>query len=311
MIRNMNFIIGVDAGATTTVVAVGNSNGKKISEIKTNGANLHALSDAEFISTISKAIAGAMRTGCVTGVPAAVCLGIAGLDSEKDGRRARILSVKIFPKLNRKKIIVVNDIETSWTANVRGENGIVLISGTGSHAFGRNASGESAHVGGMDWLLSDEGSAFEVGREVLRAAVRSEDGRESSLLEKLVKQKLRVRSMRNITHLWYQSQFNKSAIAHFAILATVAAKRGDRVAMQILEKASCELALMVNALVWRLSFQHTKVELITVGGQINHDHYIRRRLIERIHKKFPLIDIKFARRQSVDGALSLAAQLIK
>lgn len=307
----MNFIIGIDAGATTTVVSIGDAGGKKISEIKTHGANLHAVSDAEFVSTISKAIAAAMRHARVAGSPKAVCFGIAGLDSDSDVRHARILSAKIFPKLNHKKIVIVNDIETAWAANVRGENGIVLISGTGSHAFGRNVSGECAHVGGMDWLLSDEGSAFEVGREVLRAVVRSEDGRAPSLLEKIVKKKLLVRSMRDTIRLWYGMQFNKAAVAQFSVFASVAAKRGDRVAMKILEQAADDLALMVKTLIQRLALQRTKVELITVGSQINHDHYIRRRFIERIHKKFPLIETKTARRQSVDGALSLAARAIK
>jgi N-acetylglucosamine kinase-like BadF-type ATPase len=51
----------------------------------------------------------------------------------------------------------------------------VLISGTGSVAYGRNQDGETARAGGYGPWLGDEGSAFEIGRRAVSAVARSCD----------------------------------------------------------------------------------------------------------------------------------------
>ncbi len=53
--------------------------------------------------------------------------------------------------------------------------GVLVISGTGSIAFGRNQNGETARAGGWGPNVSDEGSAFWVGREAVAAALRAFD----------------------------------------------------------------------------------------------------------------------------------------
>ena len=53
--------------------------------------------------------------------------------------------------------------------------GIVLIAGTGSAAYGRNAAGETARAGGYGPWVGDEGSAFEIGRRAVAAVARTRD----------------------------------------------------------------------------------------------------------------------------------------
>lgn len=54
--------------------------------------------------------------------------------------------------------------------------GIVISSGTGSCVLGRNASGRLAKIGGHEHIVSDEGSAYSLGRAALRAAAEAIDG---------------------------------------------------------------------------------------------------------------------------------------
>ena len=42
--------------------------------------------------------------------------------------------------------------------------GVIVIAGTGSIAYGRNAQGASARAGGWGSAISDEGSAHWIGR---------------------------------------------------------------------------------------------------------------------------------------------------
>ena len=53
----------------------------------------------------------------------------------------------------------------------------MLIAGTGSIAYGRDAEGRAARAGGWGYVLGDEGSGYWLGRQALRAVVRSSDGR--------------------------------------------------------------------------------------------------------------------------------------
>src|ERR1700733_7704143 len=55
--------------------------------------------------------------------------------------------------------------------------GIVVIAGTGSIAYGRNAGGEAARAGGWGHMIGDEGSGYWIGREALAAVMRGADGR--------------------------------------------------------------------------------------------------------------------------------------
>src|SRR5690606_40864022 len=54
--------------------------------------------------------------------------------------------------------------------------GIALIAGTGSIAFARNERGETGRSGGWGHIFGDEGSAYMVAVDALRA-VRSEERR--------------------------------------------------------------------------------------------------------------------------------------
>ena len=67
------------------------------------------------------------------------------------------------------RVVVVNDALVALEAAIPGGPGVVIISGTGSIAYGRNAAGEAARAGGWGYVLGDEGSGYWIGRAALRA----------------------------------------------------------------------------------------------------------------------------------------------
>lgn len=72
-----------------------------------------------------------------------------------------------------RRVKVLSDVELAWRAALGGAAGIVVIAGTGSIAFGKNAAGRRARAGGLGPLLGDEGSSFWIGREWLRTRPES------------------------------------------------------------------------------------------------------------------------------------------
>jgi glucosamine kinase len=72
-----------------------------------------------------------------------------------------------------RKITVISDVEAAYRGALGGSAGILLLAGTGSMALGRDPHGRWERAGGWGPLLGDEGSAFWIGREWLRATMRT------------------------------------------------------------------------------------------------------------------------------------------
>jgi len=68
-----------------------------------------------------------------------------------------------------REIRVISDAEAAYLGALGEGAGVVLLAGTGSMALGRDPRGKWARAGGLGPLLGDEGSAFWIGREWLRA----------------------------------------------------------------------------------------------------------------------------------------------
>ena len=115
-----------------------------------------------------------MRSASATVGPAAICLGIAGVDRPNDAAVVRGIMKRIGFKA---RVLIVNDALIALETGAPGQPGVVIISGTGSIAYGRNAAGEAARSGGWGYVLGDEGSGYWIGRAALRAVLREADHR--------------------------------------------------------------------------------------------------------------------------------------
>lgn len=71
-----------------------------------------------------------------------------------------------------RRVQVISDVEAAYQGALGERAGVLLLAGTGSIALGRDARGRWAREGGLGPLLGDEGSAFWIGREWLRASAR-------------------------------------------------------------------------------------------------------------------------------------------
>lgn len=144
---------------------------------------------------------------------------------------------------------LVNDVESAWAAGLDLADGIVIIAGTGSIAYGVNGT-RTMRCGGWDYELGDEGSGGWLGKELLRAFTRQCDGREpSGPLRDLVRQELGLVDDFDVISFAQQHMGNRSRISGLAPLVSAAAEAGDASARHILERAAREEAEMVAAIV--------------------------------------------------------------
>ena len=91
-------------------------------------------------------------------------------------------------RLSEATVSITTDLAITLHAAVGDKEGIILVVGTGSGAYGRDAKGHTARAGGRGPWFSDEGSGFDIGRRALAAVVRAEEkrGPQTALSQKVL-----------------------------------------------------------------------------------------------------------------------------
>ena len=147
-------------------------------------------------------------------VSVALVNGIAGVDRPDD----HAVIGGIMKRIGRQaRILIVNAALVALEAGAPQQPGIVVISGTGSIAYGRNARGEAARAGGWGYVLGDEGSGYWIGRAALRAVLRESDERgPKTALSPLLLAHFGVERAQGLIHEVYHSTLKPSAIGALA-----------------------------------------------------------------------------------------------
>lgn len=309
--QTMAYVLGIDAGATKTTAAIGDAT-HILSQGKSGPGNLHAASE----TTVSTHIIAAVRKAInLLDQPpehfSHIVVGMAGIDSPQDQIKAERLIKKVMQPWSKRSttLSVVNDIHIVRRSGGEAKYGVALIAGTGSHCFGINPAGDMAYAGGLEYILADEGSGYDMGLKALRAAVQSADGRtRHTVLQEAVLQHYKIKSIRALEPLVYHSEhFGKTEIGQLAKLVDVAAASGDWRALEIMDETIYALVQHVRAVVRRLHLQKSTFDLVVVGGlfDINAIPFLQR--FERAIKKFaPKVHLVRPTQPPVWGAVRLA-----
>ena len=137
-------VLGIDAGGTKTVALLADADGRIVAEGRAGGANLRAHGELEVEKMLHEVIDQVDATGRDI-APAAVCLGIAGVDREDDGRIIRDIMRRLGFRSNT---LIVNDALIALVAGAGASPGVVVVAGTGSIAYGVSQRGVAARAGG-------------------------------------------------------------------------------------------------------------------------------------------------------------------
>jgi N-acetylglucosamine kinase-like BadF-type ATPase len=148
-----------------------------------------------------------------------------------------------------------NDVVCGWAGALGGADGVNIVAGTGSIAYGEYA-GRSARAGGWGELFSDEGSAYWLAREGLRLFSRMSDGRAPrGALYECVRHHFALQEDLDLCAAIYgKSVAQRSQFAQLSRVVAEAANAGDAAARALFLQAAQELADMVDAV-------HTQIQV--------------------------------------------------
>jgi N-acetylglucosamine kinase-like BadF-type ATPase len=305
------FIIGIDGGGTKTDAIIANLNGEIVAEDTGGSANFQMLGVEPVAQTLIDIIHNLIdRAHADIKNVQMVVIGLtgAGRRGDRDRIYKGILSYARRRNLVLPEILIETDARIALEGALSGKPGMVLIAGTGSIMLAKDIDGKFHRVGGWGRFIGDEGSAYGIGVEALRAVAKHMDGRgEETLITRLIAEKFKLSDMSEIITQIYRGRFD---IAKVAPLVMKAAETGDKIAVEILEKACYELILHIKAMLKRGRFGE-KILLAFVGGVIENENYVSIQLKKRIQENFPQIIVKKPDFPPAYGAIVLGINKIK
>lgn len=247
------YLMGIDGGGSTVRVVIVTPALDVRAEYIGPAVNPSAVGREEAASRIQAAMRETIRQAGltpdqITGVGA----GIAGASNRfawaVDWVREVVQAVT-----PQARVVPSSDYEIALVGAKGQRLGILLLAGTGSLAYGVNAAGQSALVGGWGYLLGDEGSGYWLGSQALRAVARMADGRgRNTLLSKKLLKALHFTQPLDILPWLYGESPRVQEIARLAPLVLECAAQRDPVARSIVENGAFDLALAVRSVMHRL-----------------------------------------------------------
>ena len=294
-------VLGIDAGGTRTVCLLADGTGRIVSEARGPGANLQAIGEIEVERVLHSIIREAI--GNRTEPPAAICLGMAGVDRPHDSEIVRTILTRVG---HGARVLVVNDALVALEAGVPDAPGIVVIAGTGSIAYGRDAANRAARAGGWGYVLGDEGSGYWLGRQALRGVWRAADGRgPGTMLTARVLAHFHVNQPQDLVREIYYGGTRPAAIASLARAVQAAADDDeDPLAIHIIDVGAAELAGAALSVATRLGQRDSPV--ILAGGTLLNVTRLREGVMRRLHATLPLAPVRALDVEPAVGAVRLA-----
>jgi len=204
-----------------------------------------------------------------------------------------------------------NDMVCGWAGALAGADGINIVAGTGSIAYGEY-DGRRARAGGWGELFSDEGSSYWLAREGLRLFSRMSDGRlPRGPLHEQVQRHFALASDLDLCAAIYGKEIaQRSQFAQLSKLVAAAAAEGDQAALGLFESAAEELADMIDAVRGQLRIPaQASVLVSSSGGMFQPGNGLRAALSAQLQRRSAQYRFIEARLPPDMGAVIQAARL--
>jgi N-acetylglucosamine kinase-like BadF-type ATPase len=258
------FFLGVDGGQSSTTALIGDETGT-ILGMGIAGPCNH-VGAAEGPAKLKRVVLECLSSAC----------GQAGLDPETISFSSACFGMSGGPDdkktllsefIRTATLVITDDAAIALSGALCGEPGIVTIGGTGSISFGRDGVGRRARAGGWGYVFGDEGGAFDIVRNGLRASLRHEEGwGPATSLHSVFLVKTGCANVNAVLHAFYTAEWPRSRVAALAPFINAHAESGDVVAIQILREAAEKLATFSLAVRGQLWDGAEPVQFSFIGG---------------------------------------------
>jgi glucosamine kinase len=290
-------VIGIDAGGSKTK-GLRVEGGRVMREALAGSANIPSVGLEEAGRQLDLLLDRLGRNSVT-----AACIGAAGADTPEGEELLRRLLQDELPEA---RVLAVHDAPLVLAAAGL-ESGVVLISGTGSVAWGLGAGGERARAGGWGHLLGDEGSGFGIAREAVRHALTEMDRERSP--DRLTGRLLLACGLSRpdqLLDLFYENSSRRDWADRARVVFELA-EAGDPASTRIVAEAAAALAELVAVVTRRTSLLGP---VVLAGGLLVHQALLQSEVRRRL-RKGGIADVRLLDAEPVVGAVRLAERLVQ
>jgi N-acetylglucosamine kinase-like BadF-type ATPase len=250
----VNTFLGIDGGGTKTRFLLIDADGKVLASHLEGPAYYLEIGLDALQAMVARGIRETLRKGSISSE--ALTFAFAGIPAYGEDRKVDpALDALPSAVLPAGKYRVGNDMVCGWAGALACADGINVVAGTGSIAYGE-FEGRSARTGGWGEVFGDEGSAYWLAREGLGLFSRMSDGRlpRGPLYEAVrahfgLADDIDLCAKINGTDIGQQ----RSQFAQLAKLVSKAAESGDAAARSLFARATQDLAALAIAVRTQLS----------------------------------------------------------
>jgi glucosamine kinase len=297
--------LGIDGGGSKTACVVGDES-SILGHSTTTGSNVLKVGEDAARQALHEAVRRACANAKIT--PAQIqrsCIGLAGAARPEVREIVQRIVAAVLPE----NLEIVGDMEIALEAAFGDGPGVIVIAGTGSIAYARNAHGQTARAGGWGPAISDEGSGYWIGRLAVATAVEhGEDTKDACLL------KIIAKAWGLSTHAEVVIAANALPPPDFAALFPLvqqAAEKQNQQAIRVLTAAGEELAKLARSAITRAFADTHDVRVGMSGGVFAHSAQVREVFYNCLKAEYPGITLSDQVVEPVLGALQRARRLTR
>lgn len=267
--KEMEYVLGVDGGATKTDYMLFTTSGVFTGHVRGGPGNHEVYADGyagagrEYRKLLDKLF---QKTGISIEQIVFSVWGLGGIDIDEQ----RIRTEEILSEMGLNDHIVCNDGFLGIKAGAKAGFGICSINGTGTSCVGIDPSGKSFQIGGTGLLFGDEAGGSALGGWVVRGVYDSlfRCG-QATLMKEMLFEKLGINNADDLVKGYYQRVvYGDMGTADLNSLLFHAALAGDSCALEILDNVGIELGKSIIGMINYLDFSSVHTIEIVLAGSI-------------------------------------------
>jgi len=305
-------VIGIDGGGSKTHAMVADEQGRTIAETVGPGSAVRPGRAEHSATVIAEVVRDALASCEMTHVtPRVLSIGVAGAGRETE--RNELWQALVSRDLAA-ELVIHSDFSIALDDAFADGPGVLLISGTGSVAFGRGPTGATSRCGGWGPVCGDEGSGAWIGRRALSVVTAAADGREpETALTGAILTAAQINETSDL--IGWAANAAPAQLASLAPVVLSVADAGDLRANAIVSLAVEELVLHVRALARHLfGDERAALPIALSGGMLSRGTTLRKRLDHRLKSAVPggqlRTDVVVPARGAVRAALRILGEVM-
>lgn len=209
-------------------------------------------------------------------------------------------------------VVIDNDLLALLRAGTLDTDAVALICGTGINCIGVRADGEVARFLALGMISGDWGGGWHLGESALWHAARAVDGRgPATVLTSMIPATLGRGSVLDVVEALHFGVIPSSELARLCPDVFTAARAGDAIAGDLVDRLAEEIVLMVSAAVNRLELSDRQIPVILGGGVLAAaDPRLLAGIETGLAERSPLTRIRLVTAPPIVGAAILALESV-